>query len=182
MKTLISSSIPRFIVRSSAACLMAIATGASALGDRPQPSAKQELAPNQRLLVNVEDIAALAHIETDFIRGNLLENAFYRAAADAEWLGKFDFRYNYNVPSDRGGYLEFSLTNWERGPAKMYEGMLTARYRTVDGETINHGTFYGSHPGITVVTGWDVTDAFVKAAQEAFDKALEELAQETAAS
>ena len=154
--------------------LVAASVGVRAQDDRQ----RKQLAPDQELLVNVEDLTGLANIRTDFVRENLLQSAFHNAANDEDWLGDFEFRYNYNVPGDRGGYLEFTVLDWERSVANMYEFRASARYRTLGGETINLGSFFGQQPGITIVTGWEVGDAFISAAESAFEDALEKLREE----
>lgn len=173
----LSCIAPRLLV----ACLAAIAVAVASAQKGQQEAAMEELAPDQTIIVNVEDLVGLANIETDFIRENLLETAFYNAAAEHDWLGDFEFRYNYSVPSDRGGYLEFTVLEWERSVTNFYEFRASARYRTVGGETINLGVFDGIRSGIAVVTGWEAGDAFVDAAESAFNEALDELKAATGA-
>lgn len=154
------------------------ATSPVALAQENENDARKELAAGKRLIVNVDDLAGMANIRNDFIRENLLQSAFYGAADDKDWIGEFDFRYNYNVPEDRGGYLEFNVVDWERSVTNFYQCTVTATYRTLDGERINLGTFFGRKSGIAVLTGWEVGEAFEEVAEEAFSQALEKLAEE----
>jgi hypothetical protein len=164
-----------------ATLLAATVAAVSAQDAKQSKNENDELTPNQKLIVNVVDLTGFVNIETDFIRENLLESAFYNAATEEDWLGGFEFRYNYSVPQDRGGYLEFNVIDWERSAANFYNFTATAHYRTVGGERINLGTFHGIESGITVTTGWDVGDAFRDAAETAFSEALDELKKETVA-
>lgn len=165
----------RTFVRLSAAALMASAAGTYAQSD----AARKELAPQQELIVNVEDLNGIANMDSESTRESLLENAFYDAAQDKEWLGKYKFRYNANIPKDKGGYLEFNLVDWERSVSNMYECTLSATYYTVAGETIKLGSFHATESGIAVSTRRDAGEQFQKAAESAFEQALEKLAEKT---
>lgn len=142
----------------------------------------KQVAQGQEILVTIDDLKARAEPDSEFVREDLLRDAFYRAAKRNKAIGEYKFAYNRNVEKDARGYLEFDIIDWDRSASGMYECTVRASYRDLDGEKINLGVFHGMRSGIDVSTGWDVSDHFVESAQEAFSQALKKLEKEALAS
>ena len=139
------------------------------------------IAGERKLVVDVDDLQARADISSEFVRKDILRAAFHRAAKRNQWLGDYDFSYNRNISEEKSGRLEFNVLDWERTRTGMYEFTASARYHTLHGEEINLGVIHGLRSGIDVMTGWDVGDHFMEAAQDAFSEALKRLAKKSAA-
>ncbi len=62
----------------------------------------------KNLIVNIDDPHSLFDIDAEWIREDLLYNAFYDAAR-REKLGDFDITYNAISPKNARGVLEFDV-------------------------------------------------------------------------
>lgn len=137
------------------------------------------LAGDDALLVVVDDLLGEIDPSADYVREDLLQNAFYDAARRNEWLGEFTFEYNHTVAKDARGYLRFNIIDWEQTRSGFFEISLSASFTDADGKTLDLGTFHGMRSGIAVTTGRDVAEHFSDVAQDAFEDALKRLKKET---
>ena len=128
----------------------------------------------KNLIVNIDDPMALFSVDAEWIREDLLENAFYEAAR-REKLGSFDFNYNEIAPKNARGRLEFNVISWRRSVANMYEFTVSAKYYNADGNQMNLGVFRGYRSGIDVFISRDIGDHFADSAEDAFRQALKKL-------
>jgi hypothetical protein len=128
----------------------------------------------KNLIVNIDDPLGFFDIDAEWIREDLLENAFYEAAARQK-LKDFELTYNDVTPKNARGVLEFRIISWRRSVANMYEFTTAARYLNADGDEIKLGVFRGYRSGIDVFIGRDIGDHFADTAEDAFRQALKKL-------
>ena len=126
------------------------------------------------LIVNIKDPYGLFSPEAEWVREDLLEQAFYDAA-DRTKLDDFEIMYNGIVPKNARSYLDFRVISWRRSVGNMYEFTAAATYYNADGDEIKLGVFRGYRSGVSVLMRRDVGDHFADSAEDAFYDALKNL-------
>ncbi len=128
----------------------------------------------QNLIINIDDLRGLISLDAEWVRKDLLENAFYEAARRQKFVG-FELHYNDNGPKNPRDYLEFKVIHWGRSVGNMYEISVSAKYYDADGNGINLGVFRGYRSGIDVLMRRDIADHFEETAEDAFRQAIRKL-------
>ncbi len=128
----------------------------------------------KNLVVNIDDPLGFFSVDAEWLREDLLETAFYEAAARQK-LKDFELTYNGATPKNARGVLEFRIISWRRSVANMYEFTTAARYLNADGDEIKLGVFRGYRSGIDVFIGRDIGEHFADTAEDAFRQALRKL-------
>lgn len=131
--------------------------------------------PGGSLIVNVDDLRGLFNLDVEWIRKDLLENAFNDAAKRRKWLGDYRFTYNEPLPKHPRNHLEIRLFDWSRNRANFFEFSASAIYFDSDGKSHNLGITYGTRSGIDVTMRYDIGERFADVAEDAFGEALRKL-------
>lgn len=129
-----------------------------------------------KMIVYIDDSKALFNVDAEWMREDLLRNAFYEAA-ERQNLKGFDLQYNGVLPKNARDTLAFRVIHWKRSAANMYEFSVSAKYYNVDGKAINLGVFNGYRSGIDVTNRRDIAEHFADAAQDAFRDAVKKLGE-----
>jgi len=169
-----------FRIRNSALSAVVFAFMGLAVASSPAIAAKAKPVDSKEtaLTVNFDDLRGYADPQVEWLREDLLENAFYDATRRLKSDINYIVGYNESLPKIPKNLLNIRVVDWRRSPANFYEFRAVATYYDNDGVETKLGSVFGTRSGIAVFNRYDVGDHFSDAAQDAISSALKKLKKE----